>query len=100
MGKQLVDQLAQRYFQELMNGPSEVYKAELWRKRAYELAEEVDRLVAERLKLDRRIHNQRVALRQTWEIVEMRRKWLGGDTARKMYASLWKRYQTLKSAAG
>lgn len=30
------------------------------------------RLKAERLKLDRRIHNQRVALRENWMIVESR----------------------------
>ena len=30
------------------------------------------RLRAERLKLDKRIHNQRVNLRRNWEIVEMR----------------------------
>ena len=33
---------------------------------------ERDRERATRLKLDKRIHNQRVALRQNWEIVEMR----------------------------
>jgi hypothetical protein len=36
-----------------------------------------------RLKRDRRIRNQRRALRENWEIVEMRRKWLGSETARK-----------------
>lgn len=30
----------------------------------------------ERLKLDRRIHNQRVALRENWMIAEMRQDWL------------------------
>lgn len=58
-----------------------------------------ERLREERLKLDRRIHNQRVALRQTWEIVEKRRKWLGSDTARRMYASLFKRYQALRATS-
>lgn len=62
-----------------------------------EAADELERLRAERLKLDKRIHNQRVALRQTWEIVEMRRKWLGSDTARRMYSSLLKRYRALKA---
>lgn len=62
-----------------------------------EMIEEVRRLKAERLMLDKRIHNQRLALRQTWEIVEMRRKWLGSDTARRMYASLLKRYKALKA---
>lgn len=61
------------------------------------LEREVERLKAERLKLDRRIHNQRMALRENWEIVEMRRKWLGSDTARKMYISLLKRYSALKA---
>lgn len=36
---------------------------------------ENERMRAERLMLDKRIHNQRVALRETWEIVEMRAKW-------------------------
>lgn len=61
------------------------------------LERKIERLQQERLKLDRRIHNQRAALRQTWEIVEMRRKWLGSDTARKMYISLLKRYSALKA---
>lgn len=59
--------------------------------------DEIERLKAERLKLDRRIHNQRRALRDTWEIVEMRRKWLGSETARRMYAALLKRYQALRA---
>lgn len=67
-------------FQELMTGPSDAYKADLWRAKAMELADKVDRMQAERLKLDRRIHNQRVALRENWEIIEMRashkRAWL------------------------
>lgn len=33
---------------------------------------EIKRLKTERLKLDRRIHNQRIALRKNWEIIEMR----------------------------
>jgi len=66
-----------------------------------EAAEAIERQNTERLKLDRRIHNQRVALRDNWEIVEMRRKWLGSDTARKMYISLSKRYRELRqSVAG
>ena len=63
-----------------------------------ELRQEIATMKADRLKLDRRIHNQRVALRQTWEIVEMRRKWLGSDTARKMYIGLLKRYRELKGS--
>ena len=48
---------------------------------------------AERLKLDRRIHNQRVALRQTWETFEMRRKYMGSPDSRAAYARLLKRYK-------
>lgn len=44
-------------------------------KYAQGLETENERLKAERLKLDRRIHNQRVALRETWETVEMRNGW-------------------------
>lgn len=61
------------------------------------LGEEVERLRAERLKLDKRIHNQRVALRDTWETVEMRRKWLGSDTARKRIVWLSKHCRELQS---
>lgn len=61
------------------------------------VGEEIRRMKAERLKLDRRIHNQRVALRDNWEIVEMRRKWLGSETARKSYIWLLKRYKALKA---
>lgn len=42
-----------------------------------EAADEIDRMHAMRLKLDRRIHNQRLCNRENWEIVEMRRKWMG-----------------------
>jgi hypothetical protein len=59
---------------------------------------EIQRLKDERLKLDRRIHNQRCALRETWEIVEMRRKWLGSDTARRKYANLVKRHRALQDS--
>lgn len=61
------------------------------------LAAELDRRREERIELDRRIHNQRRALRENWEIVEMRRKWLGSDTARRMYISLLKRYKALQA---
>lgn len=61
------------------------------------LRRENARLRDERLKLDRRLHNQRIALRENWEIVEMRRKWLGSDTARKLYCNLLKKYRTLKA---
>lgn len=42
----------------------------------------IERLHDERLELQRRIRNQRMSDRETWEIVEMRRKWLGSETAR------------------
>lgn len=56
----------------------------------------LDRAYSERLELDKRIHNQRQSCRMTWEIVEMRRKWLGSDTARRKYMRLWKSYRELK----
>lgn len=55
----------------------------------------IERMHAERLKLDQRIHNQRRSCRITWEIVEMRRKWLGSDVARRSYVRLLKRHQKL-----
>lgn len=58
-----------------------------------EAARRLERMHQDRLILDRKIHNQRTALRETWEIVEMRRKWLGSDTARRMYCNLLKRYR-------
>jgi hypothetical protein len=45
-----------------------------------EAADEIERLRAQEYKLARRIHQQRVALRENWQIVEMRaahqRAWL------------------------
>ena len=58
-------------------------------------AERLQRLSAHCLRLERKIHNHRRWCRENWEIVEMRRKWLGSDTARKMYAALLNRYQKL-----
>lgn len=46
-------------------------------------ADEIEWLHEYIKKLERRIHNQRRANRETWEIVEKRRKWLGSDTARR-----------------
>jgi hypothetical protein len=57
----------------------------------------IERLLAERKKLDRRIHNQRVALRENWEIVEMRGNWLGSPASRRRYHMLWKSYKDLKA---
>lgn len=48
-----------------------------------EAADVLDRQRAYIQKLEKRIHNQRANGRITWEIVEMRRKWLGSDTARR-----------------
>lgn len=60
-----------------------------------EAADEIERLKAERLKLDRRIHNQRASLRQTWEIIEMRRNYMGSPASRAAFARLLKRHQKL-----
>jgi hypothetical protein len=56
--------------------------------RISQLEAEVGRLKAERLKLDRRIHNQRVALQENWEIVEKRAGWLKGWPLRNRYMDL------------
>lgn len=58
-------------------------------------ADTIERMHAERLKLDQRVHNQRRACRETWEIVEKRRKWLGSDSARRAYFGLLTRYREL-----
>jgi hypothetical protein len=56
-----------------------------------------------RLKLDRRIHNQRVALRENWMITEMRRTgFVGSGTAerwRKHALKLYKENLDLKADA-
>lgn len=57
---------------------------------------EIERLKAERLKLDRRIHNQRRALRENWEIYEMRGRWLGSEVARRGYIRLLKENRRLR----
>lgn len=62
------------------------------------LGEEVERLRSERLELDKRIHNQRVALRQNWEIFEMRRNYMGSPASRAAYARLLARYRKLKGS--
>ena len=52
------------------------------------VGEEIRRLKAERRNLDKRIHNQRVALRENWEIIEMRasyrRAWYPSPLLRRM----------------
>lgn len=65
-----------------------------------EAAALIERMLAERVRLDRRIHKQRAANRDTWEIVEMRRKWLGSDTSRRLYIDLRKRYNKLRDTIG
>lgn len=42
----------------------------------------IERLHADRLKLDRRIHNQRKASRDTWETVERRGNYMGSKGSR------------------
>jgi len=60
------------------------------------LRDENERLRAERLKLDRRIHNQRCALRENWEIIEMRcQNWMGSKEGRRRYIWLLKRHQEI-----
>jgi hypothetical protein len=61
-----------------------------------EAADAVERLRAREFKLARRIHQQRCALRETWQIVEQRRNWLGSPVARKKYHWLWEQYQKLR----
>lgn len=81
------NKLAEYYDAELANVTGQLFDA----------LNEIKRLKAERLKLDRRIHNQRQQLRETWEIVEKRRKWLGSQTARQAYIWLLKRYKALQA---
>lgn len=58
-------------------------------------ADRLRKLKTERAILDRRIHNQRHQNRVTWEIVEMRRKWMGGEASRRAYARLLLRHRRL-----
>lgn len=50
--------------------------------------EEAVAMCRERAKLVRRIRNQRAALRQNWEIVEMRNRGMGSPVQRR-FASMW-----------
>ena len=54
------------------------------------------KLKKERLILDKRIRNQRLALRDNWEIVEERRNWLGSGIIKKLYIKLLKHYRRIK----
>lgn len=67
-------------------------------KYAQSLEAENDRLRAERLKLDRRIHNQRKAWRDNWEIYEMRGRWIGSEAARRGYIRLLKENRRLRGS--
>lgn len=58
----------------------------------------IERMRAERLELDRRIHNQRRACRETWEIVEMRQRWMGSSKGvRDRFYALRERARTLQA---
>lgn len=59
--------------------------------------DQIEALRQERLKLDRRIHNQRKSLRANWEIVEMRRNYMGSPASRAAYARLLRRHKELLS---
>lgn len=50
-----------------------------------EKGREIARLKEVRKRLDHRIHCQRKANRDNWEIVERRRKWLGSQTAQRAF---------------
>lgn len=52
------------------------------------LRHRVRTLEDQRKELDRRIHNQRVANRENWEIVEMRRNAMGSPASRAAYVRL------------
>jgi hypothetical protein len=65
--------------------------------RLMEALQIIERMHVKRLEQDRKIHNQRVSLRENWEVVEMRRKWLGSDIARKSYLKLLKSYRELEA---
>lgn len=54
-------------------------------------AKEIDRLNEKRLDQDRTIHNQRVALRQNWEITEARAQWTRAWYPSKLLKSLLNR---------
>lgn len=71
------NKLAEYYDAELANVTGQLFDA----------INEIKRLKAERLKLDKRIHNQRVALRSNWEIIE----------ARAAYKKAWYRSPLLTS---
>jgi len=57
-----------------------------------EAADEIERLRTERLKLDRRIHNQRRALRENWEIIEMRAQYKRAWYPSKLLTSMLRKH--------
>jgi hypothetical protein len=58
-------------------------------------AEKLQELSAYRIKLERKIRNQRRACRETWEIVEMRQRWMGSPASRKRYHAMYMQYRDL-----
>lgn len=59
-------------------------------------AKELERMRDERLKLQHRIYHQRVALRENWEIVEMRcQNWMGSREGRRRFINLLKRHHEI-----
>jgi hypothetical protein len=62
------------------------------------LRKEIAHLKEENKRLALRIRNQRMSLRANWEIVEMRRKWLGSDVARAGYCRMLKENRALRAA--
>lgn len=71
------------------------FPADEWERRTCELlviaADEIDRLNEKRLEQDRKIHNQRVALRSNWEIIEMRAQYAKAWYPSKLLTALLKR---------
>lgn len=57
----------------------------------------IEAMHEERLKLQRRIHNQRKAWRDNWEIVERRGNEIGSPAARRAYVRLLKRCRELRA---
>lgn len=59
------------------------------------LKKQIAKMKEERLKLDKRIHNQRVQLRQDWRIFEQRQKWIPPQAFREKYYDKVKRHNNL-----
>ena len=67
--------------------------------RLYEALAIIEEMHEERLKLQRRIHNQRRAWKENWEIVEQRGNSIGSPKARERYILLWNKYRELRNKA-